>query len=133
MRANATGPSLEIIRDMVAAYGQNFGEAEADLTRNQIIKDTARSQESLGAKLGLIAEMAKYGLSDRLVEERQERLLAMSVEDFRKTALEWFDPEEMIWVVVGDGETQRSAVQEFAASLPGEFIELDTEGKPVGE
>lgn len=133
VRANATGPSLEIIRDMVAAYGQNFGEAEADLTRNQIIKDTARSQESLGAKLGLIAEMAKYGLSDRLVEERQERLLAMSVEDFRQTAQEWFDPEEMIWVVVGDGETQRSAVQEFAASLPGEFIELDTDGNPVGE
>ena len=131
VRANATGPSLAIIRDMLDTYGEEFGDAEAELTRNHIIKTTARSQESLRAKLGLLAEKAKYGLSDRLVEERQERLLATSTEDFREVAQEWFDPKEMIWVVVGDGQTQRAAVRDFADTLPGEFVELDVEGEPV--
>ncbi len=131
VRANATGPSLDIIRDMVANYGEEFGDAEAELTRNQIIKDTARSQESLNAKLSILAEMAKYDLSERLVEERQERLLETTTDDFRATAQEWFDPAEMVWIVVGDGATQRAIVEEFAATLPGEFVELDTDGNPV--
>ena len=132
VRANATGPSLAIIRDMLDAYGEEFGNAEAELTRNQIIKNAARSQESLGAKLALLEEKAKYGLSDRLVEERQNRLLATSTDDLRDVAQRWFAPEEMIWVVVGDGATQREAVREFAGSLPGKFIELDSEGRPTG-
>ena len=131
VRANATGPSLDIIRDMLSDYGEAFSDADAELSRNQIIKNDARGQESLSAKLGLLVRKAKYGLSDTLVEDRQSALLDMDTDDFRDTASEWFDPAEMVWVVVGDGATQREAVRAFADTLPGGFTELDADGNPV--
>jgi len=132
VRANATGPSLDIIRDMVGDHAGTFTAETAEQSRNKIIKDTAREQESLGAKLNILFSKALYGRSDTLIEERQERLLAMTVEDFQETADKWFDPADMVWVIVGDGETQRDVVKAFAATLPGgTFEELDSFGEPI--
>ena len=131
VRANATGASLDVIRDMLDAYGAEFGDREAELTKNKIVKDAARAQESLGAKLGLLAEMTKYGLPDTFVEDRQQRLLALVPEDFASTASRWFVPGEMTWVIVGDGETQAADVRAFAESVGASFEERGVEGERV--
>ena len=132
VRANATGASLALIRDMLAAYPEGFDEDAAALTRNKVVKDTARGMESLGAKLGLLRDVSAHDRPADVIEAEQEALLAMRAADFRRLAREHMAPDGMVWVVVGDGATQGDAVRAFAESLPGgRFVAVDKAGAPI--
>lgn len=132
VRANATEPSLTVIRGMLQDYGPEFDEAAAELTKNKVIKDSTRAFESLNAKLGTLNEISRFGKSYSFVEEEQAALVDMSVSDFKDSAAKYFDEEEMIYVVVGDRETQFEPVQTFAKDVgKGEVTELDIYGEPV--
>lgn len=132
VRANATEPSLTVIRGMLQDYGPEFDEAAAELTKNKVIKDSTRAFESLNAKLGTLNEISRFGKSYSFVEEEQAELVNMSVSDFRDSAAKYFDEDEMIYVVVGDRKTQLEPVQNFAKeSGKGEVTELDIYGEPV--
>ena len=132
VRANATQASLEIMRDMIGDYGPNFGEADAELTKNKIVKSDTRAFESLNAKVNVLEAISKYDRAVDFVEQRQATLLDMGVDDFKATAGKYFQPDEMIYVIVGDKETQFEPVSAFAETLPGgSLIELDIYGKRV--
>ena len=129
VRANATKASLETIRDMVRAYGPEFDEAAMETTKLKLIKENTRAFESLGAKLGTLRNISRYNLSPRYVEDEQAELVEMKVEDFQRIAAEYLQEDEMIYVIVGDKETQLGPVSEFAkAAGKGDVIELDIYG-----
>ncbi len=130
VRANATKASLETIRDMLRAYGPEFDAAAVETTQQKLIKENTRAFESLGAKLGTLRNISRYGLSTTYVEDEQAELVEMTVEDFQQTAATYLQEDEMIYVVVGDKETQFEPVADFAkASGKGDVVELDIYGK----
>jgi len=130
VRANATKASLETIRDMVRAYGPEFNEAAMETTKLKLIKENTRAFESLGAKLGTLRNISRYNLSPRYVEDEQAELVEMKVEDFQRIAAEYLQEDEMIYVIVGDKETQFGPVSEFAkAADKGAVVELDIYGQ----
>ena len=130
VRANATKASLETIRDMVRAYGPEFDAAAVETTQQKLIKENTRAFESLGAKLGTLRNISRYGLSKTYVEDEQAELIDMNVEDFQRIASEYLQEDDMIYVVVGDKETQLGPVSEFAkAAGKGEVVELDIYGE----
>lgn len=132
VRANATGASLDIIQDMVAKYGVDFDEASRETTQQKIIKDNTRAYESLGAKLGTLRNISKYGKSLRYVEEEQATLVDMSVSDFQNISKDYLNESGMVYVIVGDKETQFNAVQDFAQKHnKGDVVELDIYGAPL--
>ena len=129
MRANSTKASLETIRDMVRAYGPEFNEAAMETTKLKLIKENTRAFESLGAKLGTLRNMSRYDLSKTYVEDQQAELVGMTVDDFQRIAAEYLKEDEMIYVIVGDKETQMGPVSEFAKeSGKGDVVELDIYG-----
>lgn len=128
VRSNATGDSLALIRDLLANYADTFTDEDAETTRNQVIKRDARSMETLGAKLGLLDRIAKYGLPHDVIARDQQILLDMDTKEFRRVIRTYMDEPRMIWVVVGDGASQREAVSKFRGKPP---IELDRQGAPV--
>lgn len=132
VRANATKPSLEVIREMVQEHGSTFDDVAVETTQQKIVKTAARAFESFGAKLGTLNTMTRLGLSVRYVEEEQEELLAMTAEDFQRIAADYLDESEMVYVIVGDKATQFEPVSEFAqAAGKGEVVELDIYGAPI--
>ena len=128
VRANATKDSLTIIEEMIATYGETFSEADVDTTQSKLIKENTRAFESLNAKLGTLRQISKYGKSDSYVEDEQQELLSMGLDDFKAIAAQYLDEEEMIYLIVGDKETQLGPVTEFAT---GDVIELDIYGERV--
>jgi zinc protease len=128
VRSNATGPSLDIISDMVASYAETFDEEDAEITKQKVVKANTRAYESLFAKLGMLQSISRYDLSTSYLEEAQDTLLAMDVGDFREVAERYLTEDDMVYVVVGDGATQREAVRAFAG---GEMTELGTDGQPL--
>ena len=131
VRANATKASLETIRDMVRAYGPEFDDAAVETTQQKLIKENTRAFESLGAKLGTLRNISRYGLSPTYVEDEQAELVDMTKADFKRIADGYLQESEMVYVVVGDRATQLEPVSEFAkAAGKGSVIELDIYGNP---
>lgn len=122
VRANATGASLEVIRDMLAAYPDTLTPDAIDVVQQKLIKENTRAFESLGAKLGTLRQISKYGKPLDFVEQEQADLLAMTPEEFQAMSKKYLSAEDMVWVVVGDKTTQLDAVQAFAG---GNVVVLD--------
>ena len=56
-------------------------------------------------------------------------LEAMSTADFHRVIRTYLDEQQMIWVVVGDGATQRDRLVDFGYGPP---VELDRRGRETG-
>lgn len=125
MRANVTDASLTIIRNMLANYAKDFSDADVETTKQKLVKANTSAFESLGAKLGTLRQISKYGKEKNYVEKDQAELVAMSLEDFKGLANKYLQESEMTYVVVGDKATQLEPVKAFAG---GEVIELDIYG-----
>lgn len=130
VRANATEPSLQVISDMLSAYGPDFDDAAVELTRQKLVKQDTLAFESLNAKLGALHQISKYAKSFTFVEDEQQELLSMPLDEYKRVIGEYLDEPDMVWVVVGDGETQRAPVETFSG---GEVTELDIFGEPVAD
>lgn len=132
VRSNATGASLETIRDMVRAYPDTFDAEVVETTQQKIIKSSALAFESLGAKLGTLSNISRLGLSDRYVEDEQAELVAMTADEFARVARDYMDEDALVYVVVGDKDTQLAPVQAFATEAgKGDVVELDIFGAPT--
>ena len=127
VRANVTLESLELLRDQIQNYAATFTEEDVEVTQNQIVKGNTRAFESLNAKLGLLRRMSRLSLPPDFLERDQETLLEMTLDDFREVIETYLDESRMIYVVVGDAETQLERVAELGY---GEPVVLDIYGRP---
>jgi len=118
VRANVTLESLQLLQEQIRDYAATFTEEDGEVTRNQVIKGNTRAFESLGAKLGLLRQMSRLGKPADFVERDQETLLAMTRDDFRAAITTHLDESQMIYVVVGDAETQLDRMVELGLGEP---------------
>jgi len=128
VRANATEPSLTVIKAMINDYGPTFDDAATELTQNKRLKENTRAFESLGAKLGTLRQISKYGKSKTYVEDEQKELMGMTTQDFKDIAGKYMQEKDMVYVIVGDKDTQLGPVNEFAG---GDVTLLDIYGNEV--
>lgn len=128
VRANATLPSLEIMKEMIANYSANFTQEDVDVTQTKILKANTRAFESLGAKLNMLHEISKFGKSPDFMEKEQAELTSMTLDDYKNMIEKYMGEDEMIYLVVGDGATQLEEVRKLGMRDP---IILDINGDPV--
>ncbi len=128
VRANVTLESMELMREQISDYASTFLDDDTSVTKNQVIKRNARAYETPAAKIRLLDRIALQGLPHNIVEKETAVLQSMSTEDFREVITEHLDESEMIWVIVGDGATQRERIKDFGY---GEPVELDRQGRPL--
>lgn len=128
VRANVTFESLELIRAQLQEYRGSFLEADLETTRNLRIKQATREFETLDSLIGLLNEISSFDLPTDYVERRQQRLLDMQLERAQLTIERYIDASRMVYVVVGDGESQRERLAQLGFGPP---IELDRSGAPA--
>ena len=128
VRSNVTLESLELIKNLVERHGPDFDEEDLAVTQGFLIKNNARAFETLGAKLGILVDMSAFGFEPDYVLEREAIVREMTIDRVRALAAAYLDAESMVWLVVGDAETQRDRL--IALGL-GEAIRLDREGRPL--
>lgn len=125
VRANVTLESMQLIREQIAGYADTFTDADASVTKNQVIKANARAFETLNAKLGLLNRIAEQNLPHNIVERETAVLEGMSTADFQKIIKDHMSESEMTWVIVGDAATQLQRIKE---SDFGDVVVLDRQG-----
>jgi zinc protease len=128
VRSNVTYESLALVKTIMERHGPGFDDDDLEATRSFLLRANARAFETLGAKLGLLADMSAYGFPADYVLRREDVVRAMTVERVRALAERYLEPESMVWLVVGDARTQ---APRLAALGLGEPRRVDRSGLPV--
>ena len=111
VRSNVTLESLELIREILGGYAEAFNEEDLAVTQNYLLKSQARAFETLGRKIGMLENISAYGWPHNYLQQRQATIRDMDVAGIRALAADWFDPDRMIYLVVGDAATQRERLE----------------------
>jgi zinc protease len=126
VRSNVTLESLELIKDIMERHGPEFDAEDLAATKSFLIKNNARAFETLGSKLGMLADMSAYGFPPDYVLQREAIVQNMTIERIRELADRHIDPATMVWLVVGDARTQRRRLRSLGLGNP---IVIDREGE----
>lgn len=113
VRSNVTLESLQEIKRLLEDYPTTFTEADLATTKSFLTKSNARAFETASAKLDLLREMSAYDFPADYVRRRERVVERTTAQDVRETAGREIRPDEMIWLVVGDAETQLGRVGEL--------------------
>ncbi|MFB0517407.1 MAG: M16 family metallopeptidase, partial [Candidatus Neomarinimicrobiota bacterium] len=114
----ATLESMTIIRDEMAKYTQGIPPEDLQFTKDALIKSNARSFETLGALMGMLDDMARYGLPDDYIKDREQVVQELTLERHRQLARQYLPADRMVYLVVGDAKTQLEPLKDLGFGKP---------------
>ncbi len=126
VRSNVTLPSLEIFKELVGNYAQTFGEADLKTTKNLIGKGNTRRFETLGGLLATLETMSSFSLPKDFIAKESHELAKLTLQDVHADIGQFLPIDDMIVVVVGDGETQLAGLEKLGFGPP---VLLDRNGR----
>lgn len=130
VRSTATLDSVRIVRDELAKYREGISEQDLQFTKDALIKSNTRRFEVLGALVGMLDEIAIYTLPFDYIQKEERIVLDMTLDEHRKLAQQYIQPDKMVYLVVGDAKTQMEGLTELGLGVP---ILLDKEANVVKE
>jgi len=128
VRSNITLEALELIKELIDEHGSSFDEADLEATQSYLLRANARAFETLGAKLGVLNRMSAYGFPADYVLQREAIVRDMTVDEIRSLSEQYLDSSAMVWLVVGDAETQLGRLNALGLGDP---VLLDRQGVAV--
>ncbi len=106
VRSNVTYESLALITNLMTRHGPEFDAEDLNATKSFLLRSNALAFETLGDKLGILADMSAYGFPADYVLQREAVVRDMTIERIRELAARYLDPSRMVWLVVGDARSQ---------------------------
>ena len=131
VQQNQTGPSIAATREMISNFLTTSGVTDEEM--NRIILGNTRQLpgqfETSGAILGALRSNALYNRPDDYWSTIADRYRAMDKATLDATARRYINPNNFVWVVVGDAERVRPQLD--ALGLPVEVVQPQTPGQPA--
>ena len=81
-------------------------------------KSNARRFETPNAKLNILSNISSYALNSDYVQQRAKLVEKLSLADLKGLAEKYIQPDRMIYLIVGDAETQLTRLEEFGLGKP---------------
>ncbi|MBD3413659.1 MAG: insulinase family protein [Candidatus Aminicenantes bacterium] len=122
VHSQATFESVQIFKNQMKQYRDGISEEDLEFTKNSLIKSNAMRFETYRALLGMLDNIAAYGLPDDYVKQREDIVEEMTQERIKELAQKYIRPEQMVFVVVGDAQTQLMPLKKIGLGEP-ELIE----------
>ena len=76
----------------------------------------------------MMKTVSSYNLPNNFVEQQQQVLSNLTLEQTKATLAKYMDRDKMIYLIVGDAETQLARISELGL---GEPVLLDKDGNKV--
>jgi len=118
VRTNVTYESAALVKEILDSYPESFTEEDLANTKSYLTKSAARQFETSGSKLDMLSKISSYGWSPDYVRDRQETVQAMTQDQLEELARTYANPDKMIWLVVGDADTQMDRLQQLGYGEP---------------
>ncbi len=130
VKSNVTKESIEAFNEVVQSYRDNYASKDLEITKNSLLRETARDYETLDDLLGILHQISTYNLPHDFIEQNQKVIKNISMEEVRALIKEYIDTKKMIYLVVGDKATQYDRLLDMGMGKP---IELDMYGDYIIE
>ena len=118
VRSNVTLESAQAVKQILEDYPETFSDKDLETTKSFLIKSNARAFETSRAKLNMLSNMSEYGWESDYVKDREAVVNNMTKEQIKALANKYVNPNKMIWLVVGDAETQLDRMKELGYGEP---------------
>ncbi|NGY38402.1 insulinase family protein [Flavobacterium sp. XN-5] len=118
VRSNVTYESVNLIKDIVAQYGPTFNANDLEVTKSYLIKSNARAFETMGSKLNMLYDISNYNFPDDYAKQRENIVKNISIDDIKKLSEKYLNANKMIYLVVGDAETQLKKLEQIGFGTP---------------
>ena len=118
VRSNITYESVSLIKEILANYGKNFDENDLEVTKGYLIKSNARDFETLSDKLGMLNEISNYNYSDSYAKQREDIVKNSTITEIKRLSEKYLNPDKMIYLIVGDAETQLTKLEQIGFGKP---------------
>ncbi|MEL6538508.1 MAG: pitrilysin family protein, partial [Bacteroidota bacterium] len=118
VRTNITLEATQAVKEILENYGPGFSTQDLETTKGFLIKSNARAFETAGAKLRMLSEISAYGRPYDYVKDQEQIVQEITQERIRELAAKYVNPDEMIWLVVGDAKTQLPRMRELGYGEP---------------
>ena len=102
---------------------------ELAFMKSAIGQSDALKYETGGQKAAFIRRILDYNLPANYVEQQAKILQGMTKEELMRVSQKYVQPEKMNVLLVGD----KAKIIDGVKKLGYEVVELDADGKPVGE
>ena len=118
VRSNVTFESAQLIKKIVEDYGTNFSENDLEITKGFMLKSNARAFETLRSKLNMLRNISNYDYPEDYAKKRENIVKALTVEDVKRLAKKHLNSDKMIYLIVGDAETQFKKLEKLGFGKP---------------
>ena len=118
VRTNVTLESAQLVKKIITDYPKNYSEKDLATTKGFLIKGNARRFETMYAKLNMLQNMSAYGFSSDYIKDREKIVNEMTIEKIQELSRKYVNPNKMIWLFVGDAETQLDRLNELGFGQP---------------
>ena len=118
VRSNVTFESVSLIKEILSQYGKNFNENDLEVTKGYLIKSNARAFETLSAKLEMLYDISNYNYADDYAKQQENIVKNSTIDAIKKLSEKYLDADKMIYLVVGDAETQLKKLEQIGFGEP---------------
>lgn len=118
VRSNVTFESVSLIKEILDQYGANFNANDLDVTKSYLIKSNARAFETMGSKLEMLYDISNYNFANDYAKQRENIVKNISIDDIKKLSNKYLNTNKMIYLIVGDAETQLKKLEQIGFGTP---------------
>ena len=106
VRSNVTLESVEIFKEEIGKYPENYSQEDLDITKVTLIKQNTRRFETIGNLVSLLQLISTYDLPLNYIDYEQGILQSITVDQLKPLMKQYMDLNTLVFVIVGDKETQ---------------------------
>lgn len=128
VQSNATYESVKIFYDEFNKYRNGITQEDLEFTKNALVKSNALRFETLGALRGMLSSISNYNLPYDYIKKEEELILNMTLDEHKKLAQKYIQPDRMIYLIVGDAQTQLEPLKNLGFGDP---VLLDKDGNVI--
>ena len=118
VRSNVTFESVNLIKEILSQYGNNFNQNDLEVTKGYLIKSNARAFETLSSKLEMLYDISNYNYADDYAKQQENIVKNSTIDAIKKLSEKYLNADKMIYLVVGDAETQLKKLEKIGFGEP---------------
>ena len=128
VRSNVTKESVELFKEILEGYAEDYSDEDLAKTKTSQLKGNALNFETLNDKMQILMNISTFDLPMDYMKQQEGVVSGMTLEQAKSLITKHIDPGRMIYLVVGDAATQAERLKEVGLGDP---IMLDRDGLPV--
>jgi zinc protease len=128
VKSDVTLESVQTFKEILTKYASTYTEEDATITKTSLTRQNTGRFETPGDLINILEEISTYDLPLDYIKKEEGEINAMTVDKVKELATKYIDPTKMIYVVVGDAQTQLKKLEQAGIGKP---ILLDKQGNPV--